>query len=114
MRRFRMRGGNTEAVNPFYPRTLTIYAGDRVTGTVYAQNEVHTVTFGADPMLRRLEDPQVQATVKMIGGKQQLLANSGVFFPSSQGSLVERDACSATTLLNCGAIGPAGAPTQSW
>jgi plastocyanin len=103
--------GNTEAVNQFYPRTLTIYAGDRVTWTVNAQNEVHTVTFAPDAVLRKLEDPQVQAAVKMIGGKQALVANPAVFFPSSPGPLVERDAGVAKTLLNCGAIGPAGAPT---
>ena len=103
--------GNTEAVNQFYPRTLTIYAGDRVTWTVNAQNEAHTVTFGPDSILRKLEDPQVQASVKMISGKQQLVANPAVFFPSAQGPLVEQDSGSATTLLNCGIIGPAGAPT---
>jgi plastocyanin len=103
--------GNTEAVNQFYPRTLTIYAGDRVTWTVNAQNEAHTITFGPDSILRKLEDPQAQTSLKMIGGKQQLVANPAVFFPSSRGPLVETDRGSATTLLNCGIIGPAGAPT---
>jgi plastocyanin len=103
--------GNTEAVNQFYPRTLTIYQGDRVTWTVNAQNEVHTVTFAPDPVLRKLEDPQVQIAARMLGGKQQLVVNPAVFFPSSRGPLVERDAGLAKTLLSCGAIGPAGAPT---
>ncbi len=102
--------GNTEAVNQFYPRTLTIYAGDRVTWTINAQNESHTVTFAPDPMLRHLEDPQVQISAKVIGGKQQLVANPAVFFPSARGPLVEQDAGSARTLLNCGIIGPAGTP----
>src|SRR5581483_8883780 len=31
--------GSTEAVNQFYPRVLTIYAGDRVTRTINATNE---------------------------------------------------------------------------
>jgi plastocyanin len=102
---------NTEAVNQFYPRRLTIYAGDRVTWTVNDGNEPHTVTFGPDPLLRRLENPQVQVSLKDVNGKQQLVVNPTVFFPSAPGPLVERDAGSATTLLNCGAFGPAGAPT---
>jgi plastocyanin len=102
--------GNSEAVNQFYPRNLTIYAGDSVTWTVNAQNEIHTVTFAPDPELRKLEDPQVQASLTTIDGKQQMVLNPTVFFPSSKGPLVERDAGSAKTLLNCGAIGPAGAP----
>jgi plastocyanin len=101
---------NPEAVNQFYPRTLTIYAGDRVTWTDNSQAEPHTVTFAPDPMLRKLEDPQVQASLKMINGKQQLVANPAVFFPSAQGPLVERDAGSAKTLVSCGVIGPAGTP----
>jgi len=102
--------GNTEAVNQFYPRTLTIFAGDRVTWTINTQNEVHTVTFAPDPVLRHLEDPQVQIAAKMLGGKQQLVVNPAVFFPSAQGPLVESDSGAAKTLLNCGAIGPNGSP----
>jgi plastocyanin len=62
-------------------------------------------------VLRRLEDPQVQESLKIVNGKQQLVANPAVFFPSSPGPLVERDAGSAKTLLNCGVIGPVGAPS---
>ncbi len=102
--------GNTEAVNQFYPRTLTIYAGDKVTWTVNAANEAHTVTFAPDPVLRKLEDPNAVATPKMINGKQVFVANPTIFFPSSPGPLVETDAGSAKTLLNCGAIGPVGSP----
>lgn len=101
---------NTEAVNQFYPRTLTIYPGDRVTWTVNAAQELHTVTFAPDPVLRRLEDPQRQGLPTMINGKQVIVANPAVFFPSSRGPLVERDSGAATTLLNCGGIGPAGVP----
>lgn len=102
--------GNTEAVDQFYPRTLTIYAGDRVTWTINTRNEVHTITFAPDPMLRKLEDPQTQLSMQMVNGKQQLVVNPAVFFPSAQGPLVEQDSGSAKTLLNCGAIGPAGTP----
>jgi plastocyanin len=102
--------GSTEAVNQFYPRDLTIYAGDRVTWTINSTNEVHTVTFGPDSILRPLEDPQKQAVMKMLNGKQVFLANPAVFFPSSAGPLVERDSGSAKTLLNCGAFAPANAP----
>jgi plastocyanin len=40
--------GSTEAVNQFYPRTLTIDPGDKVTFTDNAANEPHTITFGPD------------------------------------------------------------------
>jgi plastocyanin len=102
--------GNTEAVNQFYPRTLTIYQGDKVTWTVNAANEAHTVAFAPDPVLRHLEDPQVQGLLKTINGKQVFVVNPAVFFPSARGPLVETDAGSAKTLLNCGMIGPVGAP----
>ena len=103
--------GNTEAVNQFYPRVLTIYAGDRVTWTANARIEPHTVTFAPDPVLRKLEDPQIQQPVMLVNGKQELVANPTAFFPSSPGALVERDSGSAKTLLNCGVFGPAGAPS---
>jgi len=103
--------GNSEAVNQFYPRNLTIYAGDSVTWTVNAQNEAHTVTFAPDAVLRKLEDPQTQASLQTIAGKQQMVLNPTVFFPSAPGTLIERDSGSSKTLLNCGAIGPAGAPS---
>ena len=48
---------STEAVNQFYPRTLTIHPGDKVTWTVNSANEPHIITFAPDPMLRHLEDP---------------------------------------------------------
>ena len=102
--------GNTEAVNQFYPRVLTIYPGDKVTWTVNAANEVHTVTFAPDAMLRKLEDPNNQAMPKMLNGKQVFIANPAVNFPSSQGPLVQTDAGADKTFLNCGAIGPAGTP----
>ena len=40
-----------------------------------------------------------------------MVGNPAVLFPSSRGPLVETDSGSAKTLLNCGFIGPAGAPT---
>lgn len=101
---------STEAVNQFYPRELTIYAGDRVTWTINSTNEVHTVTFGPDSLLRPLENPQKQAILKMINGKKMFVANPAVFFPSARGPLVERDSGAANTLLNCGAFSPANAP----
>lgn len=102
--------GNTEAVNQFYPRTLTIYAGDRVTWTVNSGNEPHIPAFAPDPVLRKLEDPNAAAIPKMINGKQVFVANPAVWFPSSRGPLVETDSGSAKTLLNCGVIGPSGTP----
>ena len=102
---------NTEAVNQFYPRVLTIHPGDKVTWTVNATNEPHTVSFGPDSLLRPLENPQVQFAPKLVNGKTQLVANPAVFFPSARGPLVETDAGTAKTLVSCGAVGPAGAPT---
>ncbi len=101
---------STQAVNQFYPRTLTIYAGDSVRWTVNAFNEVHTVTFAPDPLLRHLEDPQQQIISRMVDGKKVMVFNPAVMFPSARGPLVETDAGSAKTLLNCGFIGPAGTP----
>jgi plastocyanin len=101
---------NTEAVDQFYPRVLTIHPGDKVTWTINSSNEVHTVSFGPDSILRHLEDPQVQFTPKMVNGKMQLVANPAVLFPSARGPLVETDSGSAKTLVNCGAMGPAGSP----
>lgn len=97
---------STQAVNQFYPRVLTIYAGDSVRWTVNAFNEVHTVTFGPDPLLRRLEDPQQQIIPRVVNGKTVMVFNPAVIFPSARGSLVETDSGSAKTLLNCGVIGP--------
>jgi plastocyanin len=102
--------GSTEAVNQFYPRELTIYAGDRVTWTINATNEIHTVTFGPDSILRPLEKPENQAQLKTVNGKQAMVANPAVFFPSSPGPLLESDSGSAKTLLNCGALAAAGTP----
>src|SRR5579883_3401623 len=101
---------STQAVNQFYPRVLTIYAGDSVRWTVNAFNEVHTVTFAPDPLLRHLEDPQQQILPKVVNGKQVMVFNPAVLFPSARGPLVESDSGSAKTLLNCGFIGPAGTP----
>jgi plastocyanin len=101
---------NAEAVNQFYPRTLTIYPGDKVTWTVNDIHEVHTVTFAPDPVLRKMEDPQRQAAPRMINGQQVFVLNPAVWFPSARGPLVETDSGTATTLLNCGQIGPAGVP----
>src|SRR6185437_927877 len=101
---------STQVVNQFYPRTLTIYQGDRVTWTINARGEVHTVTFGPDPVLRKLEDPNQQVIPTKMGGKTVFVANPAVFFPSARGPLVESDAGSARHLLNCGKIGPIGAP----
>jgi plastocyanin len=102
--------GSTEAVNQFYPRTLTIYPGDKVTFTDNAANEPHTVTFGPDRLLRPLEDPRNDAFLKTINGKKMLVLNPAKWFPSALGRLVETDHGSATHLLNCGLIGPAGTP----
>ena len=63
---------NTEAVNQFYPRELTIHPGDKVTWTDNAANEPHTVTFGPDSILRPLENPQAQFSPKMVNGKMVL------------------------------------------
>lgn len=103
--------GNTEMVNQFYPRTLTIYQGDAVTWTTNAASQAHTVTFGPDALLRPLETPQHQVTATLINGKQAFLLNPAVFFPSARGPLVETDTGAALHLLNCGQIGPPGAPT---
>lgn len=102
--------GSTETVNQFYPRVLTIYAGDAVRWTINAFNEPHTVTFAPDPLLRKLEDPQNQLVPQVVNGKQVMVFNPAVVFPSSRGPLVETDAGSAQTLLNCGIIGPGVAP----
>src|SRR5690349_1664046 len=102
--------GNNESVNQFYPRTLTIYPGDRVIFTDNEINEPHTVTFGPDSLLRPLEDPKNDAFPKVINGKQFLVLNPAKWFPSAPGPLVENDSGSATHLLNCGVIGPAGTP----
>jgi plastocyanin len=99
-------------VNQFYPRTLTIYQGDSVTWSSNAVDQAHTVTFGPDPLLRRLENPQNQLIAKVINGKQVFEFNPAVAFPSSRGPLVESDAGSARTLLNCGMIA-LGSPQQS-
>jgi plastocyanin len=72
--------------------------------------EPHTVTFGPDAILRRLENPQNQFTPKMVNGKMQFVANPAVFFPSARGPLVETDTGAAKTLVNCGVFGPVGAP----
>lgn len=101
---------STQAVNQFYPRLLTIYAGDSVRWTVNAFNEVHTVTFAPDPVLRHLEDPQQQILPRVVNGKKVMAFNPVVMFPSARGPLVETDTGSARTLLNCGFIGPAGTP----
>ena len=101
---------STQAVNQFYPRTLTIYAGDAVQWTVNAFDEPHTVTFGPDRLLRPLEDPQHQLVPQVVDGKQAMVFNPAVIFPSARGPLVEADAGSAKTLLNCGLIGPGVAP----
>jgi plastocyanin len=103
--------GSTESVNQFYPRHLTIYQGDSVTWTDNEYNEPHTVTFAPDPVLRKLEDPQVQFMPATVNGKQILQLNPADFFPSARGPLVETDSGSSKTLLNCGQLGPAGAPT---
>ena len=103
---------NREAVDQFYPRKLTIFPGDKVTWTINALNDAHTVTFAPDAMLRHLEDPQVQAPQKEVNGKTYLIANPAVFFPSSRGPLVETDSGSAKTLLNCGILGPGSAKEQ--
>ena len=63
---------STEAVNQFYPRMLTIYAGDAVQWTVNAFDEPHTVTFGPDRLLRPLEDPQHQLVPQVVNGKNGL------------------------------------------
>ena len=102
--------GNTEAVNQFYPRTLTIYPGDQVIFTDNSVNEPHTVTFGPDALLRPLEDPQNDDFPTVINGKQVLMLNPAKWFPPAPGPLVEADSGIATHLLNCGLIGPAGAP----
>lgn len=102
--------GSTEAVNQFYPRMLTIYPGDKVTFTDNAANEPHTVTFGPDRLLRPLEDPKNNAFPKVINGKTVMVLNPAKWFPSAPGPLVETDRGSATHLLNCGLIGPAGTP----
>jgi plastocyanin len=102
--------GNNESVNQFYPRTLTIYPGDSVIFTNNEINEPHTVTFGPDALLRPLEDPKNDAFPKVINGKQFLVLNPAKWFASAPGPLVETDRGSATHLLNCGLIGPAGTP----
>ncbi len=102
--------GNNEAVNQFYPRTLTIYPGDTVVWTDNSVNEPHTITFVPDPLLRKMEDPNYQAIPKVIDGKKALVANPVVFFPSARGALVQNDVGADKTLLNCGMIGPAGTP----
>ncbi len=104
------KNGNTEAVNQFYPRVRTIYAGDSVTWTDNSTSEAHTVTFGPDPLLRKLENPQNQIVPQAVSGKQILTLSPAVFLPSAPGPLVETDAGSAKTVLNCGLIGPVGAP----
>jgi plastocyanin len=101
---------NTEVVNQFYPRMLTIYRGDSVTWTINAHSEIHTVTFAPDSVLRKLEDPNHQIIPRKINGKQFFLANPTVFLPSARGPLVESDSGSAQHLLNCGQIGPVGTP----
>ncbi len=100
--------GSPESVNQFYPRTLTIYPGDKVTFTDNATNEPHTVTFGPDRLLRPLEDPRNAASLKVIDGKKVLVLNRAKWFASAPGPLVETDRGAATHLLNCGLIGPAG------
>lgn len=102
---------STEAVNQFYPRRLTIHPGDKVTWTVNSANEPHIIAFAPDPMLRHLEDPNVQFTPTMISGKQQLVLNPVVWFPSSRGPLVMTDSSTNRTLVSCGQVGPAGALT---
>jgi plastocyanin len=102
---------STEAVNQFYPRKLTIHAGDKVTWTVNSANEPHIIAFAPDPMLRHLEDPNVQFTPMTVNGKQQLVLNPVVWFPSSPSPLVMTDSGTNKTLVNCGQVGPAGAPT---
>lgn len=107
-------GGNdsTAAVNAFYPRVLTIYAGDSVTWTANSTHEPHTITFGLDALLRVLEDPRNQMLRATVHGRATLLVNPAVAFPTTRGQLVERDKGSATTVLNCGAIGPVGVTTN--
>jgi plastocyanin len=102
--------GNNESVNQFYPRTLTIYPGDKVVFTDNEVNEPHTVTFGPDALLRPLEDPRNAAFPRVINGRQVLVLNPKKWFPSAPGPLVETDTGAATHLLNCGLIGPAGTP----
>jgi plastocyanin len=102
--------GNTEMVNQFYPRRLTIYQGDSVTWTINAHDQAHTVSFGPDPLLRKLENPQNAASPRVINGQKVLVTNPAVFLPSAQRPLVQHDAGFDKTLLNCGMIGPIGTP----
>jgi plastocyanin len=97
-------------VNQFYPRVLTIHPGDKVTWTINSGNEPHTISFGPDSILRPLEKPLAQFMPKVVNGKNVLVANPAVFFPSARGPLVESDSGSAKTLVSCGVIGPAGTP----
>ena len=113
---------NTEMVNQFYPRRLTIYQGDSVTWTINSHSQYHTVTFGPDSRLRWLENPQNQGVRKVINGKKVFVYNPAVlpvyFVHSScrpsgaialvcnptRGPLVERDAGFDRTVLSCGGI----------
>ena len=103
--------GSTESVNQFFPRHLTIHPGDTVIFTDNSANEPHTVTFGPDRLLRPLEDPRNQLLHRVVDGKTMVVFNPAVAFPSARGPLVETDGGAATRVLNCGLIGPAGAPT---
>jgi len=103
---------STEAVNAFYPRVLTVYAGDAVTWTDNSTREPHTVTFGPVALLRTLEDPRAQMLRATRQGRPILLVNPAVAFPTARGRLVERDPGAGRTLLSCGAIGPSGVPTN--
>jgi hypothetical protein len=67
--------GNNESVNQFYPRTLTIYQGDRVTFTDHEINEPDTVTFGPDARLRPLVDaqrPSAPSSTRVLGAHSWL------------------------------------------
>ena len=98
---------NTEMVNQFYPRTLTIYQGDSVTWTINSRNQYHTVTFGPDSRLRWLENPMNLGYFKVIKGKKVFVTNPAldpIFLPPAHEPLVERDAGFDRTVLSCGII----------
>ena len=98
---------NTEMVNQFYPRRLTIYQGDSVTWTINSHSQYHTVTFGTESRLRWLENPQNQGVRKVINGKKVFVLNPAVLpvlLPPAHEPLVERDAGFDRTVLSCGTI----------
>lgn len=70
---------NTTVSDSFYPRHLTIHAGDTVEWT---PGGFHTVSFGPEALIQQLEKTLIMAVPQPGGGPPQLQINPKVAFPS--------------------------------